>query len=86
MPALLQALDRYPYGCSEQMVSRAMPLLYVNRLAARDRLALDDGVDDRVREAIERVLSRQDASGDFGLWSAEGVERPLARRPTSPTS
>ena len=27
-PALLQALDRYPYGCSEQIVSRAMPLLY----------------------------------------------------------
>jgi uncharacterized protein YfaS (alpha-2-macroglobulin family) len=29
-PALLQALDRYPYGCSEQTVSRAMPLLYAN--------------------------------------------------------
>ena len=34
VPGLLQALDRYPYGCSEQIVSRAMPLLYVNRLAA----------------------------------------------------
>ena len=34
VPALLQALDRYPYGCSEQVVSRAMPLLYVNKLAA----------------------------------------------------
>ena len=31
VPALLQALDRYPYGCSEQIVSRALPLLYVNR-------------------------------------------------------
>ena len=30
----LQALDRYPYGCSEQTVSRAMPLLYANRLAS----------------------------------------------------
>ncbi|TXM87333.1 alpha-2-macroglobulin family protein, partial [Methylobacterium sp. WL122] len=72
VPALLLALDRYPYGCSEQVVSRAMPLLYVNALAARDRLALDDTVDARIREAIERVLSRQDASGDFGLWSAQG--------------
>ena len=35
VPGLLQALDRYPYGCSEQIVSRAMPLLYVNRLAVR---------------------------------------------------
>ncbi|WP_132253652.1 alpha-2-macroglobulin family protein [Methylobacterium segetis] len=73
VPALLQALDRYPYGCSEQVVSRAMPLLYVNRLAAMDRLALDDKADQRVREAIERVLSRQDSSGDFGLWSVGGM-------------
>ncbi|WP_375453409.1 alpha-2-macroglobulin [uncultured Methylobacterium sp.] len=72
VPALLLALDRYPYGCSEQVVSRALPLLYVNRLAAQDKLALDDTVDARVREAIERVLSRQDSSGDFGLWSAQG--------------
>lgn len=69
-PALLQALDRYPYGCTEQTVSRAMPLLYVNRLASQAMLALDDGVEQRVKDAIERVLSRQDSTGAFGLWSA----------------
>ncbi|MER2268060.1 alpha-2-macroglobulin family protein [Methylobacterium oxalidis] len=73
VPALLQALDRYPYGCSEQIVSRAIPLLYVNRLAAMDRLALDDKADERIREAIERVLARQDSNGDFGLWSVGGI-------------
>jgi len=31
--ALLAALDRYPFGCSEQITSRALPLLYVNELA-----------------------------------------------------
>ena len=31
--ALLKALDRYPFGCSEQITSRALPLLYVNDLA-----------------------------------------------------
>jgi alpha-2-macroglobulin len=31
---LLKALDRYPFGCSEQIASRALPLLYVNELAA----------------------------------------------------
>ncbi|WP_375409381.1 alpha-2-macroglobulin [uncultured Methylobacterium sp.] len=71
VPALLQALDRYPYGCSEQTVSRAMPLLYVNRLAALDRLGLDDKADERVRQAIDRVLARQNASGDFGLWASD---------------
>ena len=60
VPGLLQALDRYPYGCSEQIVSRALPLLYVNKLAATEALALDTQLDERVRDAIERVLARQD--------------------------
>ena len=72
VPGLLQALDRYPYGCSEQIVSRAMPLLYVNRLAAGERLALDQELEVRVRSAIDRVLSRQDSNGAFGLWSVGG--------------
>ena len=71
--ALLQSLDRYPYGCSEQIVSRAMPLLYVNALAAGEKLGLDGGLDERVRGAIERVLARQDSSGAFGAWSTENA-------------
>ena len=38
---LLKALDRYPFGCSEQLTSRVMPLLYVNELAVESQLALD---------------------------------------------
>jgi uncharacterized protein YfaS (alpha-2-macroglobulin family) len=70
-PALLAALDRYPYGCSEQTVSRAMPLLYANQLAAIENLAIDPGLGTQVRQAIERELSRQDASGAFGMWTAD---------------
>ncbi len=71
---LLKALDRYPYGCSEQITSRAMPLLYVNELASESQLALDSAIDQRVRDAIERVLSRQGANGSFGLWSPGGED------------
>ena len=72
MPALLQALDRYPYGCSEQIVSRAMPLLYVNQLAALERLALDDSAR-RARARGDRAGARAPGfEGDFGLWSAPG--------------
>ena len=70
-PALLQALDRYPYGCSEQTVSRAMPLLYANRLASLENLGLDPDLAARVKQAIEREMSRQSASGAFGLWGAD---------------
>nr|WP_246505323.1 alpha-2-macroglobulin [Microvirga antarctica] len=72
VPALLQALDRYPYGCTEQTVSRALPLLYVNKLAEEEKLSLDEKADERVRGAIERVLARQDSNGSFGLWSVGG--------------
>ena len=69
---ILQALDRYPYGCSEQITSRAMPLLYVNELAAGAHLAQDTDIDQRIKDAIERLLARQGSNGSFGLWSAGG--------------
>jgi uncharacterized protein YfaS (alpha-2-macroglobulin family) len=72
VPGLLKALDRYPYGCTEQIVSRALPLLYVNRLSEEENLSLDAKADERVRGAVERILSRQDSNGSFGLWSVGG--------------
>ncbi|WJR75020.1 alpha-2-macroglobulin [Bradyrhizobium sp. NP1] len=69
---ILQALDRYPHGCSEQITSRALPLLYVNDLAASAQLAMDTAVDQRIRDAIDRLLARQGSNGSFGLWSAGG--------------
>ena len=75
-PALLQALDRYPYGCSEQTVSRAMPLLYANRLASLENLGVDPDLDGTIRQAIERELSRQGANGAFGLWAADSDDDP----------
>jgi uncharacterized protein YfaS (alpha-2-macroglobulin family) len=71
---ILKALDRYPYGCSEQIASRAMPLLYVNDLAAGAHLAMDTAIDQRIRDAIDRLLARQGSNGSFGLWSAGGED------------
>jgi len=71
---ILKALDRYPYGCSEQITSRAMPLLYVNELAAGAHLAMDTEVDQRIKDAIDRLLARQGSNGSFGLWSAGGED------------
>jgi alpha-2-macroglobulin len=69
---LLQALDRYPFGCSEQITSAALPLLYANELAATVQLARDTAIDQRIRDAIDRLLARQGANGSFGLWSVGG--------------
>jgi uncharacterized protein YfaS (alpha-2-macroglobulin family) len=69
---LLNALDRYPFGCSEQIASRAMAMLYVNELAEQARLAPDGETDQRIKVAIPRLLARQDSNGSFGLWSVGG--------------
>jgi uncharacterized protein YfaS (alpha-2-macroglobulin family) len=70
--ALFGALNRYPFGCTEQITSVAMPLLYLNEFASEKELALDTALDDRLRDSINRVLSRQGSNGSFGLWSMGG--------------
>ena len=74
---LLASLDRYPYGCTEQTISRVLPLLYVKELE-RGSGSGAGGPDrgDRVREAVRRVLSRQRPDGGFGLWSARDDTDP----------
>jgi len=67
-PGLLTALDQYPYGCTEQLTSRALPLLYFSDLTTAMGLASRDQVDLRISQAITEVLSNQAANGSFGLW------------------
>lgn len=66
---LLAMLDRFPYGCAEQTVSRALPLLYANEVAEALGLEQDQALPERIEKAIERVLAYQSSSGGFGLWS-----------------
>ncbi len=69
---LLTSLDRYPYGCSEQVTSRAMALLYVNELAGASHIALDGELDQRIRDSVNRLMAREDSNGSFGLWGVGG--------------
>ena len=65
---ILASLDRYPYGCVEQLTSRALPLVYLDDVAVTVGLGADKAVRERVQQAIVKVLADQDASGSFGLW------------------
>ncbi|MEP1208241.1 MAG: alpha-2-macroglobulin family protein [Rhizobiaceae bacterium] len=66
--SLLMRLDRYPYGCAEQTVSRALPLLYLSELDAPSALSATEDLSERIDKAIQRVVTFQSASGGFGLW------------------
>ncbi len=67
-PGLLSALDRYPYGCTEQITSKAIPLLYFDQVAGALGLTEGDNIARRIDQAIAEVLSNQSSSGSFGLW------------------
>ena len=67
-PGLLASLDRYPYGCTEQMTSRALPLLYFDEVAQVMDLKGADNIKTRIDEAIVEILSNQGSEGGFGLW------------------
>ena len=68
---ILQALDRYPHGCSEQITSRAMPLLYVNELAA--------GASARAGQRHRPAHQGRDRAA-AGAARLERLVRPVVRR------
>ncbi len=70
-PGLLAMLDRYPYGCTEQVTSQALPLLYLSSVAEATGLGNGPVVQARLDRSIARVLTRQAPNGGFGLWRAE---------------
>ena len=70
-PGLLAALDRYPYGCTEQVTSRAMPLLYYEEVARAMGAEGAGDIAGRIGEAVQAVLANQTANGAFGLWAPE---------------
>ena len=70
-PGLLAALDRYPYGCTEQMTSKALPLLYFDQVAQVMDLQGAADLQKRIDEAVVEILANQSSTGGFGLWGPD---------------
>ncbi|MCB9992876.1 MAG: alpha-2-macroglobulin family protein [Hyphomicrobiaceae bacterium] len=68
VPELMLELDRYPYGCAEQVTSRALPLLYLNEVAHMVGIGDDKALEGRIDDAIADLLSKQSSNGSFGVW------------------
>ena len=66
--ALYHSLARYPYGCTEQTTSRALPLIYAENLVEEGADGSRPSARVQVQEAVTRVLNRQSENGAFGLW------------------
>ncbi|HVY34267.1 MAG TPA: alpha-2-macroglobulin, partial [Caulobacteraceae bacterium] len=59
------ALSRYPYGCSEQMVSAAFPLLYAPEVGGTPKLRASAAA---LSATVAKLLDREALDGSFGLW------------------
>ncbi|WP_394824566.1 MG2 domain-containing protein [Pendulispora albinea] len=58
----------YPYGCTEQLTSRTLPLLVLSDMAKAFDFRMPAKVDAKVDEAVGDLLHHQQGSGAFGYW------------------
>jgi uncharacterized protein YfaS (alpha-2-macroglobulin family) len=68
---LADSLSRYPYGCTEQLVSAAYPLIYAQGLSTNPKLRV---VPAALNGAVSRLIDRQSQDGAFGLWRPGDAE------------
>jgi uncharacterized protein YfaS (alpha-2-macroglobulin family) len=68
---IAEALSRYPYGCTEQLVSTAYPLLYAQEVSADPRLRRTPGA---LVNTVVQILDREGLDGAFGLWRPGDAE------------
>ena len=62
---IAEHLSRYPYGCTEQLISAAYPLIYAQAVSADPKLRR---VPAALAQAVNGLLDRQSLDGAFGLW------------------
>ncbi len=62
-----RAID-YPYGCTEQLASRILPLLVLPDMARLFGVRMPAKVEDVVDGAVGEILEHQRGSGGFGFW------------------
>ncbi len=65
---LKKYLDAYPYGCTEQIVSRAFAVLALHRLSDFGISKLE--AQESFNQAHRVLRFRQNQDGEFGLWAA----------------
>lgn len=74
---LSQYLTDYPYYCSEQIVSRSIPLLLENsHPEMRGKLSPAES-SQRLQEMMAVLRSRQNSSGSIGLWRSSPLTDPF---------
>jgi alpha-2-macroglobulin len=76
LESVFENLIEYPYGCTEQLASRILPILSAPQLAAQQNVALPTGRIEWIDEAVGQIAGRQRYDGAFGYWDGDDSEVP----------
>lgn len=68
---IAEALSRYPYGCTEQLVSGAYPLIYAPDVSRDRRFQRTPST---LTNTVIQILDREGLDGAFGLWRPGDAE------------
>lgn len=74
---LAQYLADYPYYCSEQIVSRSIPLVLQSKYPQLKGKLSQAEVNSQLNNILRTLRSRQNDSGAIGLWQASPVADPF---------
>lgn len=72
----LEQLIQYPYGCTEQLVSRLVPLLPLRDLARDYHADLPKDLGPVITKAVTDILAHQRGDGGFGFWAESSEANP----------
>ncbi|MDI1430319.1 MG2 domain-containing protein [Polyangium sorediatum] len=65
----VEQLIDYPYGCTEQLVSKLVPMLPLRDLAADFKIPLPKNTGAIIESTVAEILKHQRGDGGFGMWA-----------------
>ncbi|MBA2648711.1 MAG: alpha-2-macroglobulin [Legionella sp.] len=69
---LQRYLDNFPYGCTEQLVSKALPLLAMNGQSWLKQSYDTDKLTKKINTTMQLISQRQMSNGGFSYWPGLG--------------
>ena len=64
----MDRLTDYPYGCTEQLTSRMIPLVAMLDLSKDTNARLPSDVNAAIDAGMDAIIKRQNSDGGFGFW------------------
>jgi uncharacterized protein YfaS (alpha-2-macroglobulin family) len=74
--SVFEGLASYPYGCTEQLASRVLPMLAAPKLAEQQQVRLAARHADAIDDALGEIAKRQRGDGSFGYWQDDTQGHP----------